>query len=56
MVFIIIILTAIISIAALNNPQTMDKLRFNAYFIKHNKNGTGFFPMLWCIPIIFICS
>ncbi|MBI9038977.1 MAG: rhomboid family intramembrane serine protease [Bacteroidales bacterium] len=43
MVILIIILTAIISIIALNNPLIMDKLRFNAYFIKHNKEWYRFF-------------
>jgi membrane associated rhomboid family serine protease len=43
MVFLLIILTVIVSIVALNNPQIMDKLRFNAYFIKHNKEWYRFF-------------
>lgn len=43
MVILIVILTAIVSIVALNNPLIMDKLRFNAYYIKHNKEWYRFF-------------
>lgn len=39
---VIIIITAIVSIMAFNNGELFDKLRFNAYFIKHSKEGYRF--------------
>ena len=40
---IIIVATAIVSIMAFNNYQLFDKLKFNAYQIKHNKETWRFF-------------
>ena len=43
MTIFIIIITAIISIWAFNNREVFDKLSFNAYQIKHHKEGWRFF-------------
>ena len=43
MTIFIIIITAIISIWAFNNREVFDKLSFNAYQIKHDKEGWRFF-------------
>ena len=43
MTIFIIIITAIISIWAFNNREVFDKLIFNAYEIKHKKEGWRFF-------------
>ncbi len=43
MTIFIIIITAIISIWAFNNREVFDKLSFNAYEIKHKKEGWRFF-------------
>lgn len=42
-IFVIIALTAIISISAFQNGELFDRLKFNAYFIKHSKEGYRFF-------------
>ncbi len=42
-IFVIIAITAIISIMAFQNGELFDKLKFNAYFIKHSKEGYRFF-------------
>ncbi len=42
MVIAIIILTSLISIMAFNNPQLLNRLQFNAYAIKHQKQGWRF--------------
>lgn len=42
MTLYIIIVTAIVSILAFSNHQLMDKLKFNAYFIKHSSEGWRF--------------
>jgi membrane associated rhomboid family serine protease len=41
-VIAIIIITSLISIYAFTNQAIFDKFRFNAYFIKHNKEGWRF--------------
>jgi len=43
MVLAIIIITSVISIMAFNNPQLLNRLQFNAYDIKHNRQGWRFF-------------
>ena len=42
MVIAIIILTSLISVMAFNNPQLLNRLQFNAYAIKHQKQGWRF--------------
>lgn len=41
--YLIIGITIIISLVAFNRPDIFDKLRFNAYAIKHDKEGWRFF-------------
>ena len=43
MVYAIIGITVIISVLAFYNPNLSDKLRFNAYAIKHYREGWRFF-------------
>lgn len=43
MVYVIIVLTSLISIWAFYNPEISNKLRFNAYAIKYGKQGYRFF-------------
>ena len=43
MIIIIIAITAIISFLAFQNQELSDKLRFNAFAIKHGKEGWRFF-------------
>lgn len=43
MVIAIIIITSIISVLAFGNPELMYKLKFNAFAIKHEKQGWRFF-------------
>ena len=40
---LIILITAVISIVALNDQSIFDKLKFNAYDIKHHREGYRFF-------------
>ncbi len=40
---LIIIITVITSLMALNNHQLLDKFKFNAYFIRHSKEWWRFF-------------
>ncbi len=40
---IIVAITVVISILAFNNGELAEKLRFNAYLIKHHKQGWRFF-------------
>ena len=42
-VYIIIAITVFVSITAFNNYRIFDKLKFNAYFIKHSKEAYRFF-------------
>ncbi len=42
-VYIIIAITVLVSISAFNNYKIFDKLKFNAYFIKHSKEVYRFF-------------
>ncbi len=42
-IFAIIAITALISIMAFQNRELFDKLKFNAYFIKHSKEVYRFF-------------
>ena len=42
MIVAIIILTCLISLMAFNNPQLLNRLQFNAYAIKHQKQGWRF--------------
>ena len=39
---ILIVVTVLISILAFNNAEWFDRLKFNAYFIKHQKQGWRF--------------
>lgn len=43
MVLSIILVTLLVSILAFNNPVLQDKLQFNAYAIRHNRQGYRFF-------------
>jgi membrane associated rhomboid family serine protease len=43
MVLAIIIITTLVSIFAFNNPQLLNRMQFNAYYIKHNRQGWRFF-------------
>jgi len=40
---LIILITVVVSIVAFNDREIFDKLKFNAYYIKHNKQGYRFF-------------
>jgi membrane associated rhomboid family serine protease len=42
MVITIIIVTSLVSLMAFNNPQLLNRLQFNAYAIKHQKQGWRF--------------
>jgi membrane associated rhomboid family serine protease len=42
MVITIIIITSLVSLMAFNNPQLLNRLQFNAYAIKHQKQGWRF--------------
>lgn len=42
-IYLIIIVTALVSILAFNDRSLIDKLRFNAFDIKHNKQAWRFF-------------
>lgn len=43
MVLAIILITGLVSILAFNNPMLLNQLQFNAYKIKHNREGWRFF-------------
>jgi membrane associated rhomboid family serine protease len=43
MILTIVALTCLVSIMAFNNPQLFDRLQFNAYAIRHHKQGYRFF-------------
>lgn len=43
MLYLIIGVTVLISLLAFNNPELFDRLKFNAYAIKHHKQGWRFF-------------
>ena len=43
MIIAIIIITSVISIMAFSNPELLNRLQFNAYAIKNNKQGWRFF-------------
>jgi membrane associated rhomboid family serine protease len=43
MVLTIVALTCLVSILAFSNPELFNRLQFNAYAIKHNKQGYRFF-------------
>jgi len=42
MILAIIILTSVVSVMAFSNPQLMERLKFNAYAIKHHRQGWRF--------------
>ena len=42
-IYLIIIVTALISVLSFNDRDLFDKLRFNAFDIKHNKQAWRFF-------------
>jgi membrane associated rhomboid family serine protease len=42
-IYLIIIITALVSILSFNDRSLLDKLRFNAFDIKHNREGWRFF-------------
>ena len=43
MIIAIIIITSLISILAFNNPELLNRMQFNAYAIKHRRQGWRFF-------------
>lgn len=43
LIYLIIGLTVVLSLLAFNNPNLFDRLKFNAYAIKHNREGWRFF-------------
>jgi membrane associated rhomboid family serine protease len=43
MILTIIIITSLISILAFNNPDLLNRMQFNAYSIKHRRQGWRFF-------------
>ena len=40
---ILVAVTVVVSLVAFNNPDIFDRLKFNAYLIKHRKEGWRFF-------------